>query len=120
MCWECVEEAGGGTIDPAPYRGLIAWVAAWYADGHGTGGPLHVQLDDHNLDDDMLTIKPYMVEQGCYAHDPAECLREAYLLLQCLATLDEAERNVVAWYGTKLYYDLTETRRQEFVEVITP
>src|SRR5262245_31420037 len=64
MCWSCVEEVGGDTIDLTDdMKKLANLVWDWYHapdEGkygtiNGAGGSLHVQLDDMNLEDCFLT-----------------------------------------------------------------
>lgn len=53
MCEQCWEEAGKPTDPPPGMDRFVALVEELY-EAHPTGGPLHVVLDDWNLDGDIV------------------------------------------------------------------
>lgn len=55
MCLNCWEEAGSPTELPENADELIQLIKELYAtEKGGTGGPLHIVLDDWNLEDDNI------------------------------------------------------------------
>lgn len=51
MCYGCWADAGGSTDLPDNHEEIITAIKELYAmEGCDTGGPLHVELDDDNVD----------------------------------------------------------------------
>lgn len=117
MCGICVRNYIGDTEvdltkpEMQEAAGLVEWV---YAQGeYGVGGPLHVQLDDYNLDDRFLDdstldwwTKGYPPRQGWGAFLPPapdgfpEGHEEKFKrLLELLRSMSEAERAAAVWIG---------------------
>jgi hypothetical protein len=117
MCGGCVRYYIGDTeVDLSKPEiqeaaGLVAWVYA--QDEYGVGGPLHVQLDDFNLEDRHLTAnslvwwtRGYPAREGIREFPaPApdgfpEGHEEKFLrLLELLRGMSEAERAAAVWIG---------------------
>jgi hypothetical protein len=102
MCGDCYARLTGG--DPPPdtpaVREAAALVAAVYAaPWGGTGGPLHVEIEDMNLEDRFFAsdsaletaISWYGEELG---DDGADLCRRTFC---ALAALSEAERASAVW-----------------------
>ncbi len=118
MCIYCVkgymgqDEVGAVDLDKPEIveaADIVKWV---YAQGeYGAGGPLHIQLDDYNLEDSFLTddkiawwtqgfperglIWPIPAPDGFPEGHEAKFLR----LLELLRGLSLAERAAAVWIG---------------------
>lgn len=84
-CWECEDEFPAAWTPPIA-RAVVLWRRLYDELGEPTGGPLHVYLDDYNLDLDVIEPHYYEPRLGSdsdepYAADvPAVCDELAALL----------------------------------------
>lgn len=117
MCIDCVRKyVGTSDVDTTTdafkeVAALVEWVYA--QEGYSVGGPLHVQLDDFNLEDRNLTenslvwwTRGYPAKEGIRAFPaPApdgfpEGHEEKFLrLLELLRGMSLAERAAAVWVG---------------------
>ena len=97
MCWGCMEDSGGDRETyPDDDLGLRDDILNLY-ERHGTGGALHVLLDDMNLEDlwfgeerwDLARWEDECGFDGCL--DQCESIRDR------LATFTEPQRNRIVW-----------------------
>lgn len=73
MCDACWDEAGAPTVQPAGLGMFLTLHDALYED-HPTGGPLHVELDDWNIDGDRTFAPYYRPTDGPELHDICDAL----------------------------------------------
>lgn len=109
MCVVCYTELTGGTPPPMTdeMRATRELVRAIYATDWGkTGGPLHIHLDDMNLEDHFFDEegRQQLLDQGGYLREHFTHLDEDdwRLVLRCfdaLSKLTEAERAEVVYKG---------------------
>lgn len=121
MCWHCVTESGGDEVvltdDMKRLSNLIwDWYHApdenEYGQINGSGGSLHVQLDDHNLEDEHLTDDWNLrtVEWGknsgwvpCeprpYNNYSPETFELGQIIVERLRDYNEAERNAIVYHA---------------------
>lgn len=121
MCVDCIRKYGGHDVlevtpEMAEATALVEWV--YDQDEYGVGGPLHVQLDDYNLEDRNLTAnslvwwtRGYPAREGIRAFEPPapdgfpEGHEEKFLrLLELLRGMSLAERAVAVGMA-KSYFD---------------
>ncbi len=112
MCINCVraygiDEVGESTPEMVEAIELVCWVYA--QDGYGVGGPLHIQLDDYNLEDRFLEDsaidwweKPVQVHERTRGSLMGEVLdpehKAKFLrLLKLLRAMTLAERAATVW-----------------------
>lgn len=99
-CWECEDEFPA-TWTPPIARAVVLWRRLYDDLGEPTGGPLHVYLDDYNLDIEVIEPHYYAPRLGPdgdepYAADvPAVCDELAALL----NAMTLAERYTVMAYA---------------------
>jgi len=92
MCIECWEDAGSPTTWNEQIERAVELLRDLYRD-HPTGGPLHVHVDDYNLDG---TIEPYY---DCYSDADLDAL---YYDGWPIADLDPGAPAVVENLGVSL------------------
>ncbi len=107
MCWQCVQEAGGDTLEDTPeVRRVARMVADFYAlPGCNVGGPLHIVIDDYNLEDQILdwcieNLDDWLHnwwDPGDENEDPEPVRSTAVDLVGALRTLNEAQRAAACW-----------------------
>lgn len=73
MCETCWEEAGAPTVQPAGLGMFLILYDALY-DEHPTGGPLHVELDDWNIDGDREFAPYYRPWDDAELHDICDAI----------------------------------------------
>lgn len=97
MCSGCVEEYGGDKVTyPDDDLGLRELILALY-EAHPAGGPLHIHLDDMNLEDDYLEeIFPCVSFSGP-CDEPEACDARALVILDKLKTFSLAVRSRIVW-----------------------
>lgn len=83
MCKDCWKKSGSPTDLPATYERFAELVRDLY-DFHSVGGPLHVVLDDWNLDGH---ITPYPGETYIDEYDQTDNTEYVYLISQEIADL---------------------------------
>lgn len=103
MCWNCVIEAGGDTIEVTDEMIRVARIIDWFHthEDCGAGGPLHIVTDDTNVDDSSLEFCRQQLAAGGYegfglgrqwvAHAP-EVIAVAGVILDGLQPMSEAQR----------------------------
>jgi hypothetical protein len=99
MCHDCwVNEYGRPTTVPENVDEIVSAIEAVYAhqDG-GTGGPLHVQLDDFNIEGDWV---PWRAEEDDrpYPDDLYDLCLEVQRLVKPLP-LDQRAAVLARWEG---------------------
>ena len=95
MCLSCWDERGSPSINSAKTREAAVWVARVY-DFAVTGGPLHIQFSDWNIDDGYfketildLEVHYWPAWLDDFTDEQIETCRTAYLKFK---SLTEAER----------------------------
>ncbi len=110
MCRTCIEETGFEIVWKSQFKRGISLVSELY-EITVTGGPLHVELDDYNLDGEYISVldsiewyeenKQVFLEQGYYDEENWDrMIRLSHEIAGFLSALTEQER-----YSFMAYYD---------------
>lgn len=94
MCGDCYEEAGKPTDVPLEVERFVGLANELYAE-HPTGGPLHVVLDDWNVEGAII---PYL-EGEDWPTNTVELCEEIAALMNGW-TLDQRYAAMARWCGT--------------------
>lgn len=114
MCESCLTELTGGRVPPTTMamRYAAALVCEVYAQPWGgVGGPLHVFVEDMNLEDHWFEDPRHRadtlgkwVDEWAYGedYDVDDMRRLCALTFDALAGLTEAERAVAVWHRDRI------------------
>lgn len=109
MCWDCVVAEGGDEIVLTDYhKSICNLIWEWYSacDENTCGGDLHVQLDDHNLDDHFLQD-----DWNKYTVYPLTIFALGQKIVMNLRYMSMAERQAVVYnggqYGAKPFPEIS-------------
>lgn len=90
MCVECCTKYGGDAVEPTHQMLVaVAYIREFY-DTYAAGGPLHVVLDDYNIEDEFL--RPYVLPEW---NIPEDDVAKAHLICEMLRPLSMAQRAAV-------------------------
>ena len=106
MCRDCLDEYGVASSDPSPYPDISKAIANLYL-YHPTGGPMHCELDDYNLEDywfrQSLVSASLRWREWHRQWDDSACectplLRRIYVAMSGMTT---AQRALVVWHSER-------------------
>lgn len=94
MCESCFITYEGNLVTPTVHLVALAHRIRAFCEQHPLAGPLHVQVEDMNLEDEFMRVHPDVIDD----YEP-EVIAEAEAILAELSELDLPHRAFATFYG---------------------